>query len=633
MKSLTMHMCSEVLRSLFMDCRREYPTTSGLVRDEQRLLALMRSRGLASMMLDLPNLAKILRSGLESGRLVLEGPLSTAVSKRRMVPRLFSGLFLRVFSDDGCLKEDACSTSIAYIIQFSELFKRTRAQCSPDRVSNTVGEYYEIESILSPPSLFWGGVDIDPFNSLGTLHFRDRILSDREHCGDTESGLSGLESIVDGLQSICDSITGELGYFDAYAFTSEDSVVSKSLGHGTGAVADQKGPCNKYKFPSWSDKLEVMFPYDAFGSTNFSNNKPEAADTTSKLIAVPKDYSKPRLIASEPTSNQWCQQIILRWMRYRFSCTNVGTFIDLSDQGKSQALVQSSSVDRSLATVDLSSASDRLTLWCIERAFRKNPDLLHYLNASRTPVIRDAITGRANIFLKKFASQGTAVTFPVQTVFFLACALASLGCTSLKEAARRYRGRVRIYGDDIIIPVEGYEKLVQLLDYLELKVNVAKSYATGHFRESCGLDCYNGDDVTPVKPTVFNPHAPEDYQSLIDSSNNFYKKGYYAVAELLASTVRKSLKIPVVANPLVSSMFYSRSGVDNSHLKSRWNVNLHRFEYSVDRFISIRTLRTVDDLSAFFQYITERPRPETKWCSGYGQRAYVKRRRGWEFLG
>jgi len=313
---------------------------------------------------------------------------------------------------------------------------------------------------------------------------------------------------------------------------------------------------------------------------------PDTHEPPSRLIAVPKTAKGPRLIASEPASHMWCQQGLLAFFEDRLRSGLGSWFIDLKDQSKSGKLVLQASLDRSLATVDLSDASDRLTCWTVERIFRGNPSLLNALHAARTRYIRDDISYEPGFLLtKKFASQGTAVTFPVQSLVFLCIALGSCldGEVSV-DSIRKLRGRVRVYGDDIIIPVYGYERLIHVMDELQLKVNKAKSFIRGNFRESCGVDGYLGYDVTPVKPKTLVADSPASRQAVIDTSNNLFNKGLFYASDscsaLLPARIKRGLRI-VGINDAGSAGLTSFVGGNESHLVSRWNQRLHRTEVRV----------------------------------------------------
>ncbi len=625
MKSLVTN-AQAVLHALFKDVRGAYPSESTLDLDRKSLLTLIKNRGLSSLMIDLPHLDDLLTRGLECGRLEPSGALSRCVSKTVRVPRLFSGLWLRIFDARGILKSDPDVNSILMLRQLCCFFKKIEIQCSKNRVSNTVKEYYDVEDSLRQPTLLWADEEFDAFGSIRTVHFCDGLDDPISH-GSNESWRSKgnhIELLCARLQRICDSIAGELGTYDPYEFTEpvgKSGTTKRYLSHGRGSVSDLGRRADKYVLPGWSERLQRVFPHDAFGCHRFDNTLEYhlwKSVSTSKLIAVPKTLSKPRLIASEPVAHQWCQQITLRWIVQRMRETRLGWFSDLSDQKTSQDMVLLQSTLRTgeslLATVDLSSASDRLTCWAIERFFRRNVSVLDALQSSRTPILVDGITLRDPIFLKKFASQGTAVTFPIQTLFFLACVLASLGCNSLRSA-KKWKGLVRVFGDDIIIPKEGYENLRLLLSFLELKVNDEKSFVHGGFKESCGMDAYRGYDVTPVKPKTLVNRGPKSEQAMLDTSNNLWKKGFWHTSAWFETTYLRN-KYPVVRPGLGVVGRTSFCGSKISHLKSRWNKNYHREEVLCRGFIAKTEIQPYDNASGIFQFFAENPSQDQKWSSG-----------------
>jgi len=217
---------------------------------------------------------------------------------------------------------------------------------------------------------------------------------------------------------------------------------------------------------------------------------------------------------------------------------------------------------------------------------------------------------------------GSACTFPVQSLIFLAIALGvTLHESNTKpsiKAIRRLSGRVRTFGDDIIVESKVAEKVAEVLSLFGLKVNPSKTFWNGNFRESCGLDAFRGYDVTPTY-IMSQPlrSKPETVSSVVSSHNNFLAKGWLQAAAYLEQTVRKECRtIPTVSTD--SGVFGLQTyGVpDNRHLKRRWNRNLHRLEH---RSICVRTqsIRVRDQgESMILQYFTERPRPSDAWVAG-----------------
>jgi hypothetical protein len=351
---------------------------------------------------------------------------------------------------------------------------------------------------------------------------------------------------------------------------------------------------------------------------------PSEHEPPSKLSAVPKTAKGPRLIAAEPVAHQWCQQKVGTWLASRFNATQIGWFIDLGDQTLSQEMVRESSISGELTTLDLSDASDRLSCRHIESLLRGNRSLLEAVHAVRTRWVVDRVqSGQPATFLKikKFAAQGSALTFPMQSLFFLACGLAACGVTCLEDLSH-LKGKVRVYGDDIIVPKYAHEGMKLLLSHLGLKVNVEKSFSSGDFREACGMDCWRGYDVTPLKPKSLIPDTPEHIQGLIDTSNNFYRRGFWRISQLLDSTIAEGgyhLPLVHVSSGVPSLVSFVRP--DGSSLAKRWNKRFQRWEVKLSRIVKPAKSLRQDVSATLLQYFTECPEPiffllKESWVSG-----------------
>jgi hypothetical protein len=712
----------EVARGLLTDVSLAYPHDKrDVVRDFERLTLLVKERGIGVFLLDLPALEGHLLDALENGRLVASGPLSKRSSSTTQVPRLFRGLWLRIFDRDGYLKEDVDSNALFFLRSLLTFGKKLEVECSSARTKAVLKEYYHVEQIARVPTLSWGNDDLG-FDD--TCSFNDLIdhsptceggqqLELWENPDERDGDTTNIAAILRRLEGNFDAFSEAIGQFKIEEFLSSFRIWSDGIGfrHGPGAVSDQTSKEYKYDFPTWSDKLGKIFSYSRYGITDrgqaekqglrdyqeilpyhdpepqsaiepredgvtelvclnpkglaVSHNggrgsefsdpmdqfsplpyRPSVHEAPSRLLAVPKTAKGPRLIAAEPVAHQWCQQFIKRFLEERLLGLFDDNFISFRNQGLSQALVSKASIDRSLATVDLSSASDRLTCWVVERAFRKNKPLLEALHATRTRWVCDEVdkTSPPNYFVsKKFASQGTAVTFPVQSIIFLIIALTASGfeakspedfiCNNrFAKPIARFRNKVRVFGDDIIIPKDGYDSLVLLLHTLGLKVNLAKSFVKGHFRESCGMDCFKGVDVTPIKTTKLEATGPQSRQSLIDYSNNLHKAGLWNTAEAVRSMIPGWVvnNLPVIGLDCGSVGMVSFTGAKRDHLRKRFNAKFQRYEYRTYATKSRTKRIPTNTLSGVLQYITEAPSPTTKWEHGKPGRPKISDGLGWE---
>jgi len=618
-----------VARGLCKDVQAAYPALKGLSLDLDRLALYCQTRGLGVFSLDLPHLDSLLVQGLESGRLDLAGPLSKRVSARIRVPRFFSGLWLRVFDRDACLKSDVDITALFFLRQFLRLGKNIEVECSHQRIITAAKEYTDVERSLRSPTLRW---DLDRlyygegptnhhlgdgcFDSIadpeGSLQFHQETGEKKE---EAFKARWLTRSILYKVQQVADLIIGSLEHYNPTLLSEAQESDSRGTGfkHGLGAVSERMKNWEKSQFQFWPDKLQHEYPFELVGKTAGSNQvRPSRHEGPSRLMCVPKTAKGPRLIASEPTAHMYCQQHLWGFLRESLYKSGISPgFIDFTDQGASSDLVLASSLDRKLATVDLSSASDRLSCWTVERIFRSSTSILSALHATRTRYIRDDVSDvKGFLKLKKFASQGTATTFPVQSIVFLCIAL---GC-SIQGAVnwrsiRKLRNQVRVYGDDIIVPAHGYARLVSVMDALQLKVNLAKSFVNGQFRESCGTDGYKGCCITPVSPKTLVADGPASCQAVVDTTNNLHSKGLWHASQHLESTIplrlRRGLRV-VASNEAGFVGLTSLCGSDERHLKKRWNTRLHRYEVRVHRLVAVARSRDRQGYPALLDFFSKK---------------------------
>lgn len=299
-----------------------------------------------------------------------------------------------------------------------------------------------------------------------------------------------------------------------------------SPNHGPGATADSLIGNQKWLFDEWTDRLEALFPYVEYCLPNYrwfddtlgvkflslSEERPV------KLTAVPKTATTPRLIAEEPTCMQYMQQAIRKPLtKLLEESPLIGPMIGFTDQRPNQWLACIGSEDGSLSTLDLSEASDRVGNWIVEEVFGDFPHLLEALQATRS---RSVLLPSGEIIqLQKFASMGSALTFPVEAIIFLAITLEAVlrqsGRRITKSSLRALRDTVRVYGDDIIVPEPSTEIVIGSLEAFGFKVNRRKSFRNGWFRESCGAEFWKGLDVSIVRSRRAIPQSQRDVAELI----------------------------------------------------------------------------------------------------------------------
>lgn len=624
MKSYVLHL-QGLYSAMFVDIAVQVPSLrKDSERDVSRLLSLVNSRGLSFLMIDLPEAGKHFDRCLSQQCLTPFAKAGFRPYKRGgVIPRLFKGLLLRVFDENGVLRADPDIVCIRFLRQLFLAAKKVKVACDDSRTWEHVHEFFETDRDVPLPTLPWDEDYIrtssardlhigDPCNPSPVPLFRDGLSDDHRRAELLDQLDSGA---FEAVQRTADIVSAFLGRFDPLAWRAK---------HGPGAVADQRHTQFKYDFPSWPAKLSTVFPLDVFGFANyglwadwvsgqgardlFSENEPP-----SKLIAVPKTLKGPRLIASEPVSHQWCQQIIKDFLTRRLPFTPIAESIHFRDQSFNQELAKRASHTQSHVTVDLSSASDRLSCWVVERIFRANPSLLSALHASRTRWVANAIDKKSPQFykLRKFSCMGSACTFPVQSYVFTIIAIGSLlysrGLPATIRNVRRASREVLVFGDDIIVPMDGWNLLQGMLSHLRLKINPHKTFYTGKFRESCGLDAYDGTDVTPTYSMTYpEVSRPESIASCVSTSNNFAMQNWPATSAYVKSRVMRLRRFAIPHVPIGSGAFgwFDTEFSGNLNLPRRFNPDTQRVEIRVDSLCSRSTRFHPESNGLFLQFFT-----------------------------
>lgn len=628
---------TRVFDSILADAANAYPTLVGeFVKDKIRLRALVKSRGIHAICVDMVAAAKHLEKCLADGKYKLSGlPLTKRRSKRIPIPKFLGGLYLLIFDECGTLKGDCDAEAILFLRTVLYLGRKADLQCSDDAVQKEVLDFIAVDSELPEPESFWSKEqpDEDDVNREYTGFRNSRLYIERAEAEKDPTKRAALFAFLTNLDKVSRLITSTLGpyRFQDWRFR-----------HGPGAVSERRGRFyNKFCWTNWSRRLESVFPIADCGFHNFASwagsaceSQVGSSDPASRLISVWKTFTKPRLIAAEPSEHQWCQQNIWHYFCDRSRDSWIGDCVRFRDQSRNQELCLRGSRDGSLATVDLSAASDRVTCHLVGQYFNGNPPLVLALQGSRTRFLEQTICKDADgrLALRKFSTMGSACTFPVQSLIFFGICLAAIatkrglrvGPTEVRLLSRD----VAVFGDDLIVPSDSRELLFAALELLHFKVNMHKSFWTGLFRESCGVDAYRGVNVTPAYWRSFYNNSPASLASVVEQHNNFQKKFMVHAARYIASTIPEGL-VPTVSMGAGCCGLTSFARPSLSKFALRWNKDLQRHEYKVGQILSSQSRTPITDDSALFQYFTERPSPHHIWKGGVPQSPRLRLKPRW----
>ena len=367
--------------------------------------------------------------------------------------------------------------------------------------------------------------------------------------------------------------------------------------HGSGSTACRTANWEKYHKFSFFRKLDDVYPY----SENFFFSPTHLADELYKLeeapvvdvprariVLVPKDSRGPRVISCEPAEMMYIQQGLMRLL-YETLETHPLTSGQLNfvDQTINRQLAYLSSIDGKMATIDLSDASDRVSLSLVRAVFP--PNWVECLEACRSE--ETVLPDQSVVKLQKFAPMGSSCCFPVEALVFWACAHATLHLASRdKIRTSSLKGKkilspwpVYVYGDDIITPSFMAGTVMEGLELIGLKVNRNKSFVEGNFRESCGGDYHNGYDVTPVRVRKFPSNRGTGVHTCADLANSLIAKFGYTDSLPLIRVIEEEIGyvFPRTLVTIPGTLRVPPSASNDAFFRRRFNKNLQRFEHRV----------------------------------------------------
>lgn len=492
-------------------------------RDAKSVTARTNKEGMSFLTITLPRFCSEFERSLDQGYVAHDQYIGFSKSSRGGLPRLFSGFLELVFDrSSGLLLEEPNLHAIQAIRQITLMFGKIAMRCTPEREASALAKFLECEQ------------DVRRYDSIGV------------------SEPSGFEDFARVGRMLWAEFLSKV----------DSRVYNEGLHprHGPGATADYLRGNAKYDQLMWTRRLEEDFPHweyiipsESFLDRTDSVTILEPGDEVPvRVTLVPKTLKTPRIIAVEPTCMQYMQQGILGTIMEeipRFD--NTRHFIMFESQQPNQRLAREGSLSGALATLDLSEASDRVSNKHVQLLLANHRALRRAVDATRSR--KAYVRGTGNIDLAKFASMGSALCFPMEALVFTTIVFLGIEKALRRQLNRRdilsLYGKVRVYGDDIIVPVEYVQSVVEALESYGLKVNPEKSFWTGRFRESCGKEFYAGHNVCVARVRNLLPNNRQHVDRLVSAvslRNQFYHLGYLDTVDHLDKWIEKIIPFPYV---------------------------------------------------------------------------------------
>lgn len=523
------------------------------VRDQKTVTDRCEQEGVSFLTITLPAFASDLERAVADGR--VSSSHFPGFKRSGGLPRFLSGFLRRLFSASGTIRSDFDHGVFADLRQVLNLHRKVELPCSLAREKRAIRSFVETDASLGTPAREF---------RRNAQELWDGVLSKAER-----------ELFLEGV----------------------------SPTHGSGASAERSDVNQRWHHPEWDTRLERVFPSWDYAISSLRQPLPHLVEPRpSRMAMVPKTLKTPRLIAVEPSYRMFMQQGLLRLIETHAERSDLWPIMGWRDQEPNRLLCRIAS-SGSHATLDLSEASDRVTLQHAEELFSHHKYLWDAVLATRSSEIElpDGVIHR----LRKFASMGSALCFPVESMVFTTIVLGAIATArsgGIRETAHWAVSRVRIYGDDIIVPVEYAACVVAALEANGLKVNTNKSFSTGSFRESCGAEFYDGYDVTYVKARRPLPATRADTSALVSAvelRNELYRRGWLATTAYLDQHIGKIIRLHKVP---VGQSCVGLWDFDQSKHRLRTNSRLQRAEVKCHIIVTTQPVSRLDGYGALSKF-------------------------------
>lgn len=240
----------------------------------------------------------------------------------------------------------------------------------------------------------------------------------------------------------------------------------------------------------YKDYISWFTSWDEAEANRYSRHGEPDIVNGSRSSFVPKTSSISRLICVEPSLNMFFQlgmgAVIEGRLRSLFG-------IDLASQPTiNRQLAYLGSKDGSFSTIDLSSASDSISLRLCGLIFPSW--FLSMLGEMRSSTTK---FGSDEVRLNMISTMGNGFTFPLQT-FIFSCMIRAVYSLRGITPSQGISPNWSCFGDDLICYSSCYRDLSRLLSLAGFTINDSKTFFEGPFRESCGTDWLHGQPVRPV---------------------------------------------------------------------------------------------------------------------------------------
>jgi hypothetical protein len=487
---------SSIYRALFLDIAHHYPNSAPA--DFRYLLDRLISEGESFCFERLPVLGKAFEVSLISLE-PLKVPNGWKFCRGTRLPKFLFELFSQLFQDDGLPR---------YTIQSKDQYNMTNVNAC--RFLRQVlmmwskvipsGDMTDLCKGSTAPGLEQIKV-ADALKDFAVRAERITVIENNDPFN---------KSFLSEARRLISCVLSEHGAKPVPALA--DFIVNPWGRHGPGAVAGREVGCEKWVFATWPGLPRNLFSWNSKYECEYAGRHILMCQPDARVVAVPKDFRGPRVICIEPKENQFAQQGIMDIL-YGLITHHPLTrnSIDFFETEENRSLCY----NNAYATIDLKDASDNLSLALGKILFPRWFFSLVTRYRSRHVIVRSHRDGVKRVKTTCLATMGNATCFPLETLVFWAIALGTLITVrdSFSKAQQaKMPIKLRVFGDDIIVPLWGADAVCSALETCGLVVNTAKSCTFTPVRESCGEWVFMGK---PVRIFRFRTSSVSDHSSYL----------------------------------------------------------------------------------------------------------------------
>jgi len=505
--------------SVFKDFIVHDPSQRSCYKASARYLKLrLENEGLGLISNSLPELGKACEISLITGE-PLKVPVSFRTHWRSALPSFLYQQWKRLFDDEGNpLMAETDEAAWSYLVIRQVCMAFSKAEDIPSRMT-------QLEAMFS---------------------FRKRIAEDIAIT--TPSWLlNRARQLIHAVVMEGDRLHPMLAQWESIPYGR----------HGPGAVAGKEKGLSKWNFRRIDGSDLNLYRFNDRSPLPLGVAKPN-----SRVVCVPKDYKSLRTICVEPKEFQFAQQglwDILKAIIHENPLTR--RCINFNHQEYNAKLTKR----LDLATIDLKDASDTVRLKLCRLLFPKEFFRLVTRYRSREIQMKSDLVRPTC-----FASMGSALCFPIETLVFWAIAQSAIHPMTDRKKP------LRVFGDDIVCPREDAQYITKILGTCGFVVNHNKTCINSPIRESCGAYTYASRDVRVVRMKNAHCKTPLAWISLVESCKLLNSGQMPKTSYAMLLVLKQFWHVP-----------FGRFGLPEStegfSCQSRWNAQFQRREYRFPR--------------------------------------------------